>query len=147
MKSLKIQIPNMQSSHCQMRVSNALKSIDGLTINNLEPGVASISVENDLQQNEAINAIEKAGYNIQQVESISQSDADGETYQFRTNINCDNCIAKISPALNAAEGICHWDVNTNSKEKILSVHSIGISKQEVMDRVKDAGFKIELINS
>lgn len=147
MKNLKIQIPNMQSTHCQMRVNNALKSINGITINTIEPGVASISVENDWQQNDAIKTIEKAGYNIQQVESISESDADGETYQFKTNINCGDCIAKVSPALNDAEGICHWEVNTNSKEKILSVHSIGITKQEVMDKVKDAGFKIELIKS
>lgn len=137
----------MQSTHCQMRVSNALKSIDGITIKNLEPGFASITVENDLQHNDAIKAIEKAGYSVQQMESISQPDVDGETYQFKTNINCGDCVAKVSPALNDAGGICHWDVNTNSKEKILSVHSIGITKQEVMDKVKDAGFKIELINS
>lgn len=137
----------MQSTHCQMRVSNALKSIDGITINNIERGVASISVNNDLQQKDAIKAIEKAGYIVQQVESISQQDEEGETYQFTTNINCADCVAKVTPALNDAEGICHWDVNTKSKEKILSVHSIGISKQEVMDKVKDAGFKIELIKS
>lgn len=146
MKSLKIQIPAMQSTHCQMRVSNAIKSIDGIIINHLEPGVVSISFENDLKENDAIKAIEKAGYKIQQLESISQSETDGETYQFKTNINCGHCIAKVTPALNNETGICHWDVNTNSKEKILSVHSIGITKQEIIDKVKNAGFEIELIN-
>lgn len=136
----------MQSTHCQMRVSNVLKSIDGIYINNIEPGLASISVENELQQNDAINMIEKIGYTIQQVESTSQSDVEGEIFQFKTNINCGGCIEKVSPLLNNSPGICHWDVNTNSKEKILSVHSIGISPQEVMDKVKDAGFNIEVIN-
>jgi copper chaperone CopZ len=147
MKNITIQIPNMQSTHCQMRVNNAIKTIEGVTINHIESGIASISVENDMQQEEAIKAIEKAGYTIEHIESNSATEAEEETFQFKTNINCSECVAKVTPALNAAEGIDHWDVNTNSREKILSVHSIGISKQEVMDKVKDAGFQIELINS
>ena len=62
MKTVKIQISNMQSRHCQMRVQNVLTTVEGVTINSIEPGVASITVENDLQQNEAMKAIEKAGY-------------------------------------------------------------------------------------
>lgn len=130
-----------------MRVSNAVKSIDGITINNIEPGVASISVENDVQQSDAIKAIEKAGYTVQQIESITQPEADEKTFLFKTNINCSNCVAKVASALNAVDGVCHWDVNTNSNEKTLSVHSIGISEQEVIEAVKNAGFQIELINS
>ncbi len=147
MKKLKIQIPNMLSIHCQMRVSNAAKTIEGISINSIEPGVAFIFVENDVQQSDTINAIEKAGYIVQQVESISPSEEEGETFQFKTNINCSSCVAKVTPALNAAGGICHWDVNTSSREKILSVHSKGISKQEVIDTVKNAGFQIEWVNA
>ncbi len=69
MKTVRIKIPNMQSTHCQMRVSNAVKFIEGLTIKNIEPGVASISVKNDLQQNDAIKAIEKAGYTVELINS------------------------------------------------------------------------------
>lgn len=69
MKNITIQIPNMQSAHCQMRVSNVLKSIDGVTINSIEPGVTSVSVENDLQQNVALKAIEKAGYAVELINS------------------------------------------------------------------------------
>src|SRR5690606_29128046 len=111
----KIQIPTMQSAHCQMRVGNALKSVEGLTINNIEPGVASISVEHDLQQNDAIKAIEKAGYNVQQINEAIQPGEEGATYQFKTNINCEACVAKVTPTLNNVEGISHWEVNTNSK--------------------------------
>lgn len=146
MKKLKIQIPNMQSIHCQMRVSNAVKNIEGVIVNSIEPGVAFISIENDIQQSDAIKEIEKAGYMVQQVEPISQSDAEGKTFQFKTNINCSSCVTKVTSALNAAVGICHWDVNTNSREKILSVHSNGISKQEVIEAVKNAGFQIEFVN-
>lgn len=61
----------MQSAHCQMRVNNALKSIQGVNIDAIEPGIAFISVDSDIQQSEAIHAIEKAGYSVNQVDSKS----------------------------------------------------------------------------
>lgn len=71
----------------------------------------------------------------------------GQTFRFKTNINCDGCKARVSPALEEAEGICHWDVDTRNKDKILSVHSDGITAEEVIRKVKEAGFNIELLNS
>jgi len=66
--------------------------------------------------------------------------------KFKTNINCGGCLAKVTPFLNDANGIRHWDVDTTNKDKILSLHSEGISEQEVIQTVEEAGFKIELIN-
>jgi len=66
--------------------------------------------------------------------------------QFKTNINCSGCIAKVTPFLNDAEGITHWEVDTNNKDKILSVESDGITEAEVMKKVQEAGFKIELLH-
>ncbi len=69
-----------------------------------------------------------------------------EVYRFKTNINCSGCVAKVTPALNGAKGIEHWEVDTNNKEKILSIHPQDISRQEVINVVKNAGFKIEAID-
>lgn len=68
-----------------------------------------------------------------------------KTLKFKTNINCSGCVAKVSPFLNDADGICHWDVDTTNKEKILSVYSEGITKEEVTQKVEEAGFKIEIL--
>ena len=67
------------------------------------------------------------------------------TLKFKTNINCGGCVAKVTPFLNDADGICHWEVDTANKDKILSVHSEGITEQEVMKKVQKAVFKIELL--
>lgn len=69
-----------------------------------------------------------------------------KTLQFKTNINCGGCVAKVTPFLNDAYGICHWEVDTTNKDKILSVHSEGITEEEVIQKVQKAGFKIELLN-
>lgn len=68
-----------------------------------------------------------------------------KTLKFKTNINCSGCVEKVTPFLNDANGICHWDVDTANKDKILSVHSEGITEEVVIQKVQDAGFKIELL--
>ena len=68
-----------------------------------------------------------------------------KTLKFKTNINCSGCVEKVTPFLNDANGICHWDVDTANKDKILSVHSRRNYQEEVIQKVQDAGFKIELL--
>mgnify|MGYP002401363484 CR=1 FL=1 len=63
--------------------------------------------------------------------------------QFRTNINCGGCVATVKLHLDNAEGICHWDVDTATRDKILTVHSDGITREQVLEIVKKAGFKAE----
>lgn len=73
-------------------------------------------------------------------------DTNDKTLKFKTNINCGGCVAKVTPFLNEAAGICHWEVDTTNRDKILSVHSEGISEEEVIKKVQEAGFKIEPLN-
>ena len=68
-----------------------------------------------------------------------------KTLKFKTNLNCGGCVAKVTPFLNEAEGYCHWNVDPTSKDKILSVHSKGITEEEVIQKVQEAGFKIEIL--
>ena len=67
-----------------------------------------------------------------------------KTLKFKTNINCGGCVTKVTPFLNEAEGILDWDVDTSTKEKVLSVNPEGITEKEIIQKVQDAGFKIEL---
>lgn len=66
-------------------------------------------------------------------------------FTFRTNINCSGCVARVTNVLDKEEGICHWQVDTLSKDKILTVHSEGITEEGVITAVQKAGFNIELI--
>lgn len=64
MKEVKINVPNMQSTHCQTRVNNAIKEIEGVQIQNMEAGKLTVSVASDNTKYEILNAIEKAGYTV-----------------------------------------------------------------------------------
>jgi copper chaperone len=65
-----------------------------------------------------------------------------ETLQFKTNINCSGCVAKVTPALNDTKGILGWKVDTGNADKILTVEAEGLSKESVVEVVKKAGFTI-----
>lgn len=66
-----------------------------------------------------------------------------QKFQFKTNINCSSCVATVSPFLNGAESISHWEVDTANREKILTVTAGEGSEKEVIAAVQKAGFKIE----
>ena len=65
--------------------------------------------------------------------------------QFKTNLNCSNCVNSVSGFLNDVENIQKWEVNTNVPDKILTVEGDEITFQEVIEAVEEAGFDIELL--
>ncbi len=67
--------------------------------------------------------------------------------RFKTNINCDGCIATVKPFLDQAEGICDWEADTTGRDKILTVTADGASERSIMETVQKAGFKIEPIHT
>ena len=66
-----------------------------------------------------------------------------QTLKFKTNINCDNCIAKVSPVLEASEKVKDWSVATDNPDKILTVSLHNGSSEDVKQLIQGRGFKIE----
>lgn len=62
---------------------------------------------------------------------------------FKTNINCGGCVAAVKPALDNAEGIIGWEVDTNNPAKILSVDAPTLSEEDIIALVQKAGYKAE----
>jgi copper chaperone len=53
-----------------------------------------------------------------------------EKLQFKTNINCGNCVSKVTPFLNQVEEIENWKVDTSIPEKILTVEGEDLSSEK-----------------
>ncbi|HEV7332435.1 MAG TPA: heavy-metal-associated domain-containing protein [Flavisolibacter sp.] len=67
-------------------------------------------------------------------------------YQFKTNIMCGSCIAKVTPYLNANNEIKQWEVDTQNPNKILTVETDNLTDEMVREIVLNAGYKAEPIN-
>ena len=63
-----------------------------------------------------------------------------KTQKFKTNIACGNCLAKVTPMLDAESKINSWSVDLQSDDRILTVESDDITADEVFKTVLKAGF-------
>jgi copper chaperone len=63
-----------------------------------------------------------------------------KTQKFKTNIACGNCLAKVTPILNAEPRINSWEVDLTSEDRILTVESEDMSAEDVFKTVIKAGF-------
>jgi copper chaperone CopZ len=68
-----------------------------------------------------------------------------KTKQFKTNIMCGSCIAKVSPVLNETFGENNWKVDTQNPKKILTVTTENESDDDVIKALEKAGYKAEEI--
>ena len=66
-----------------------------------------------------------------------------KTLQFRTNINCSGCIARVTPKLNEVDGIRSWKVDTDNPDKVLTVETESLSNEPIVEAVKKVGFSIQ----
>lgn len=68
---------------------------------------------------------------------------DNKELQFKTNLNCGGCVAKVKPGLDSAVGASNWSVDTDNPEKTLTVNAKGITEEEIIAIVKSKGFTAE----
>lgn len=67
------------------------------------------------------------------------------TMKFKTNINCSNCVAKVTPFLNKKVGKDSWSVDTESDDKILTVDTTEFTPEDIVKTIKRTGFEAKPI--
>lgn len=67
--------------------------------------------------------------------------------QFKTTINCGNCVRAVSGFLNELPGIDRWEVDTTNADKILTVEGPQLDPAAISSAVEDAGFEITPLDS
>ena len=68
-----------------------------------------------------------------------------ETLKFKTNVNCGGCVANVTPHLNQVKGIEKWEVDTANPQKVLTIETPDLDPEVIIDTLKTAGYKAELI--
>lgn len=68
-----------------------------------------------------------------------------KTVQFKTNIKCSGCIAKVTPGLNSVVGENNWEVDLQAPDKVLTVSAEGLNENTIQEAVEKAGYKAEKI--
>jgi copper chaperone len=66
---------------------------------------------------------------------------------FKTNLKCNGCKATITPFLNEAEGIKKWELDLEHPDRILTLHTNGITAADIQDILSRACYTAEEINT
>jgi copper chaperone len=67
--------------------------------------------------------------------------------KFKTNVNCNHCIAKITPFMNEEKRIVEWSVDIENPDKIMTVKGDEADEQMVKDALAKAGYVGETIDN
>ena len=59
---------------------------------------------------------------------------------FKTNIQCGNCLSKVSPKLNEQSGIHTWQVDLQDPDRTLTVETDALNPEDIQKAVLKAGF-------
>ncbi|GAB3221031.1 heavy-metal-associated domain-containing protein [Algoriphagus aestuariicola] len=62
-----------------------------------------------------------------------------KTLKFKTNINCGNCLAKVTPKLNECE-LDSWEVDLQDPDRTLTVKTENLEPEDIKKAVLKAGF-------
>ena len=65
---------------------------------------------------------------------------DMKTLKFKTNIKCNNCIAKVKPFLDNKKNITEWNVDIDIPDKILTVTGEDLSENNIIETLEEAGY-------
>ena len=71
MKKVELHIADMQSMHCQTRVTKIIQSVDGVVIEQVLPKVAVFISKDEEAKQQVVSAIERDGYTVR--ESVSST--------------------------------------------------------------------------
>lgn len=64
-----------------------------------------------------------------------------DKFQFKTNIKCGGCVAKVTPHLNALQGVKSWKVNIQNPDKILTFIADGANAPKLRKPSPRQGLK------
>jgi copper chaperone len=65
--------------------------------------------------------------------------------KFKTNVNCNHCINKITPVLNGDESITEWNVDLTNDDKVLTVKGENVDGDSVVQSLSKVGYLAEVI--
>jgi len=62
--------------------------------------------------------------------------------KFHTNLNCNSCVSKVRPFLDAEPSVKKWEVDIKDPRKILSVEGDALNADTIKQAVAKSGFKV-----
>lgn len=68
-----------------------------------------------------------------------------KTFKLKTNLKCNNCVAKVKTQLDETKEIASWSIDLTSPDRILTVETNDEATVALVQRIlQDAGYRSEI---
>lgn len=68
-----------------------------------------------------------------------------KTFKFKTNLKCNNCVAKVKQQLDETSEIKSWSIDLKNPDRILTVEGSDEGIVPLVERIlADAGYRSEV---
>ena len=68
-----------------------------------------------------------------------------KTFKFKTNLKCNNCVAKVKQQLDETSEIKSWSIDLKNPDRILTVEGSDEAIVPLVERIlADAGYRSEV---
>jgi len=146
--NITLMIDGMMCDHCVRFVTNALKSVDGVTDINVDLAGNKATVNSTADKIEEMKAaVEEAGYEVTEVINARtvQQDINNEKENTKMILKiegmmCKNCVKHVDKALNGVEGAT--DVVVSLDEKQATVTAAPELEAALVAAVTEAGYEV-----
>ncbi len=133
-KTLTLPVTGMTCANCVATVERNVRKLDGVQEANVNFASEKISLVFDdtlLQTGDIISRIRKAGYDVPE-----------QTVDLAvTGMDCVNCAASVTRALNKVEGVVKADVNFATEHALVTI-TPGVTREMLAQAVASAGYGV-----
>ena len=133
-KTLTLPVTGMTCANCVATVERNVRKLDGVQEANVNFASEKISLVYDdtlLQTGDIVSRIRKAGYDVPE-----------QTVDLAvTGMDCVNCAASVTRALNKVEGVVKADVNFATEHALVTI-TPGVTREMLAQAVASAGYGV-----
>ncbi|ANH84046.1 hypothetical protein A8C56_18175 [Niabella ginsenosidivorans] len=70
-----------------------------------------------------------------------------DTLRFKTNLKCDGCVSKITPALDELKEVHNWSVDLKDPDRILTLSGEALDEKAIEQALQQNGYRAEKIRA
>lgn len=129
-----LKISGMNCASCAKHIENAVQQVEGVENSsvNFTTETLTVTVQQDNQLQDVIQAVKKAGYDVIQTKT---------TLFTISGMSCASCAKKVEQAVNQVDGVLNATVNFAS-EKLFVEYTQSLDDTLIIDAVKQSGYQV-----
>lgn len=143
-QKVQLLVPGMGSNHCAGLITTSIERLPGISALHTNIANHRVTVKYDPQQlsdNEIRNAIEKAGYDVDNMSSLTSEKSDQAVFTV-PGMGSDHCAGLVSSSIKRLSGISDIATNIANHKVTVGFDPTKVNAKTIKDAIERAGYEV-----